>query len=209
MNYDKTAYRAYALDYPNCKDGKSPKRMFYGVSITSFGSGKWAYIVECSDYYDYSTGASEAEDYDDVRWFSGDVRLMQYTGLDTKDNHCIYEDDLVTVRGELYKVAFGFYDNKSPNVDDLDRGYGFYLERVKTDLVEIVTDCDVLAFREDLLPDIEIVGNIWENRELLTVKCYHRHITALGKKLSKKMGLCADCGTLVENTPHGWLPIAL
>lgn len=75
-----------------------------------------------------------------------EVELMQYTGLkDTKDVE-IYEGDIVEYSDELYEIKWMFS--------------GFYLHDPKGGFIELA-ECDECC---------EVVGNIYENPELLEVK---------------------------------------
>ena len=79
--------------------------------------------------------------------YEDDIILMQYTGFKDKDGKEIYEGDIVEYFGELCKVCWifsGFYARQI-------NGRGF------TELDEFVADT----------MDIEVVGNIYENPELL------------------------------------------
>lgn len=72
--------------------------------------------------------------------------LMQYTGLkDTKDVE-IYEGDIVKYYGKTYEIKWMFS--------------GFYLHDPKGGFIELA-ECDECC---------EVVGNIYENPELLEVK---------------------------------------
>lgn len=81
-------------------------------------------------------------------WF-----FMQFTGLHDKNGKEIMELDLVKVGDEIWKVIFG--DGGAWGLEKLDGiaapgFYNFYLEGRKY--------------------DVEIIGNIYENPELLPVK---------------------------------------
>ena len=72
---------------------------------------------------------------------------MQYTGFKDKDGREIYEGDIIKYRNNLYQIRWiflGFYAHQI-------NGRGF------KELDEFVADT----------MDIEVVGNIYENPELL------------------------------------------
>ena len=71
-----------------------------------------------------------------------DLKVMQFTGLTDKNGKEIYEGDIVRYRDGIYKVDW--FEN------------GFYLFR------------DVRAKFDIWWVDTEVVGNIYENPELLT-----------------------------------------
>lgn len=70
------------------------------------------------------------------------VKLMQFTGLTDKNGKEIYEGDIVRYRDGIYKVDW--FEN------------GFYLFR------------DVRAKFDIWWVDTEVIGNIYENPDLLT-----------------------------------------
>lgn len=88
-----------------------------------------------------------------------DVILMQSTGLRDKNGKEIFEGDIIT---------------NSPDVMCMKRHntLGFYVE--KKGKVEFIADCAILEeFEEDakeIADSLEIIGNIYENPELLEEK---------------------------------------
>jgi len=82
--------------------------------------------------------------------------VMQYTGLKDKDGKEIYEGDILTGN---YRVGFGYYEDVG---DDYYDGIGFYTTPVEEKYnwqQESITLTDV--------KQSEVIGNIYENPELL------------------------------------------
>lgn len=88
-----------------------------------------------------------------------EIELMQSTGLFDKNNKEIFEGDVIA---------------NGPDVMCMKRHntLGFYVE--KKGKVEFIADCAVLEeFEEDakeIADSLEIIGNIYENKELLEEK---------------------------------------
>ena len=70
---------------------------------------------------------------------------MQYTGLKDKNDKEIYEGDIVTVDGEIFYVEW--------------RGMGDWFIDPKKDAAFVFTP---------EIYDVEVIGNIYENPELLS-----------------------------------------
>ena len=82
--------------------------------------------------------------------------LMQYTGLKDKNGVEIYFDDLVRDNdGLVYKVKYGGYFSKD------GAGWGVHYYRCIPDTFAL----DASPFQHEL--GLEVIGNIWENPELM------------------------------------------
>lgn len=96
-------------------------------------------------------------DYNFVNPCSEQVKIMQYTGLKDKNDKKMYEGDIVCLRKDrehgVYTIRFG--------VGIYDGGYykfmGFYLDPQDTEEHTCMFETK----------DIEIIGNLYENPELL------------------------------------------
>lgn len=91
---------------------------------------------------------------------TGDI-LMQYTGLNDKNGKEIYEGDIVKVEKYIGEVKFGRYTYSACDEYGCDR-YGYYI------------DCETKGYIKSsgidigcCIYDCEVVGNIYENQELL------------------------------------------
>ena len=76
-----------------------------------------------------------------------DIELMQYTGLKDKNNKEIYEGDIVIYHSKMHKIIFNAEEARFVLRDD-----EFELE---------------ISFTNNNNKRMEIVGNIYENPELL------------------------------------------
>lgn len=103
-------------------------------------------------------------------WSREDAVKMQYTGLKDKNGKEIYEGDMVQEKITeetvyTYEVRFGEYDN-GMDWEDYVRGIGWYLAWEGSDdsFEDIYGKADKL----------EVIGNIYENQELLSNKLKDR-----------------------------------
>lgn len=97
-----------------------------------------------------SINFQERRVYEDVVSYRNfnDIELMEYTGLKDKNNKEIYEGDIVTLHNSKYKVIF------------LNEEARFVL---RDDEFEYE-----IPFTNNNNKRMEIIGNIYENTELLT-----------------------------------------
>ncbi len=86
--------------------------------------------------------------------------LMQYTGINDIAGKEIYEGDIVEPQyGGRYIVKFGEFDNHQEWEDNVS-GNGWYLDDLKWNgLSHLYSD-----------KELKVIGNIYENPELLEVK---------------------------------------
>ena len=86
------------------------------------------------------------------------LKFMQYTGLKIK-NQEVYEDDIIKARKDfIYKVVF---ENGSFVLQHLNKFAD--KENLRWGLLSRLFDADM----QDILKECEVIGNIYENQELL------------------------------------------
>jgi len=103
----------------------------------------------------------------DSTYFQDSIIWMQYTGLKDKNGKEIYEGDVLTSSNKpkgrqiLGSVKHGHYDVYQPNeTSGLEPRYGWYVGPYYTDFVVFDIDLTTASF-------YEVIGNVWENPELL------------------------------------------
>ena len=103
-----------------------------------------------------------------------DAVLMQYTGLKDKNGKLIWENDVLMCHGnkkDLCKVCFGeFKVIDIENMVAVDVVQGFYYKPLETDEL---SKCEPFCYEMPLTNyylkrmDAEVIGNIFDNPELL------------------------------------------
>lgn len=128
---------------------------FRGKSVIS---GKWVYgwlnatTEEDGEYY-WIDKCLCAEDGTDYSYQVDPETIGQYTGLKDKNGKRIFEGDIVEINT----------DDNSSNINGF-KGVVVY-ENTSFMLNEIGCDCfETLNYWES---ELEIIGNIWDNKELL------------------------------------------
>lgn len=100
--------------------------------------------------------------------FVDNLVIMQSTGLKDKNGKEIFEGDVLEIQGIRMIVKFGSYKyletskNNGYTLGILHDGLGFYVECIN------VADPDSISpFEPETLKKSQIIGNIYENPELL------------------------------------------
>lgn len=97
-----------------------------------------------------------------------DVELMQSTGLKDKNGKEIFEGDILEIQGIKMIVKFGSYKyletskNNGHILGVLHDGLGFYVE-----CINAADPDNISPFEPETLKNSRIIGNIYENPELL------------------------------------------
>ncbi len=106
-------------------------------------------IINCPN--EKSKTAISSWDYKDK-----EIKLMQFTGLQDKNGKDIYEGDIV-----IYQYIFEDKESTFEIVWNVDRN-GFYAEDEE----------NMWCLEKELKKNFEVIGNIYENPELLEVGEY-------------------------------------
>ena len=100
-----------------------------------------------------------------------DLVLMQSTGLKDKNGKEIFEGDILEIQGIKVIVKFGSYEyvesskSNGHTLGVVYDGLGFYVECINA------ADPDRISpFEPETLKNSQIIGNVYENQELLEDK---------------------------------------
>ena len=122
---------------------------FRGVDIAD---GEWIYgslVKVGKDYHILGKGETEAHEYNIV----DEESIGQYTGLKDKNGKEIYEGDILKYkRNDISEENFKLYWNEKMSA--------FYLQN-------ILWPDDDIPVKYYRIENFEIIGNIFENKELL------------------------------------------
>ena len=102
---------------------------------------------------------------------NNDINLMQSTGLKDKNGKEIFEGDILEIQGIKVIVKFGSYEyvesskSNGHTLGVVYDGLGFYVECINA------ADPDRISpFEPETLKNSQIIGNVYENQELLEDK---------------------------------------
>ena len=114
-------------------------------------------------YWDETTGEFLIRTTMYTDYFStDDIVIMQYTGLKDKNGVEIYEGDIVKINAHSYD--FGFENDRIGEIRFIEGCFGFYRQLSEKEYLfnELATES---GYGE--LEYYEVIGNIYENPELL------------------------------------------
>jgi len=90
--------------------------------------------------------------------------IMQFTGIKNKNGNSIFEGDILSEKHKCvwlhFIVCFGEYKESEGNKNE---GVGFYLKAFREDTKKY----QIINFYKKKVEDFEVIGNIYENPELL------------------------------------------
>lgn len=125
------------------------------------------------------------EDSCDNEWIvNNDLHLMQSTGLEDKNGKEIFEGDIVEFEDEVWYTDGGFYENKDEAYDSVQTNNRVVIiyDGFEWDLDNFwkgTSDCSsawmsifedhMQSFKYFLQNEASVIGNIYENPELLEV----------------------------------------
>ena len=134
------------------------KYMNYKVIVGTYG--EWEKVKDDENYTACSMWIKpENVDYKcEPHWshfepYHKDIKLMQYTGLKDKNGKEIYEGDIVFIKGEVEILDIKGKVEYSET----------FAQYIITNTGDIVNEAEPLGDYED----IEVMGNIYDNPELL------------------------------------------
>ena len=149
-------------DYDEDGNDRDYHAMVDGVSVSSGGyvgfsldQGSHAFG---GDIFERAVENGNAYEYEEWCTWEGQFNLMQYTGLKDKNGVEIYEGDIVRPL-EHSNYVVKWYNEESGGVST----YGYYME--VTGMPDVVASINPIQAKK-----LEVIGNIYENPELLTNK---------------------------------------
>lgn len=129
----------------------------------------------------------EMIDADEIHWYGGqvdfigdgitfmrkadEIELMQSTGLFNKNGQEIFEGDVLEIREIRMVVKFGSYEyiesskSNGHTIGVVYDGLGFYVE-----CINATDPDDISPFEPETLKESAIIGNVFENSEILEEK---------------------------------------
>ena len=146
------------------KENGQSLHCFSNWSICPFTGKLTDYVGAIDDDHGETYTANPAPDY--YLTVSGVVRepryvVVQYTGLKDKNGNLIYEGDIVKTVDGASKLSVEFAEYTHGEVKWLREGFEVCQESIGATRISVFSNCDCCP------ADLEIIGNIFENSELL------------------------------------------
>ena len=131
------------------------KRMWVGITDLHFRNGEMIHARGQGEYYGRVQPIGSHADYNPTH--KTDIIVMQFTGLKDKSGKEIYEGDIVRLEGWWNAAGPAGYDKPEVCVEWSAEHCGF------DPFANYDTDCAVIHYASDC----EVLGNIYENPELV------------------------------------------
>lgn len=144
---------------------KTEKRMFFSDDILAIDYENEE-IVTQQVYFENGL----PDDRDIYCYKTDEIELMQTTGLKDKNGKEIFEGDILEIQGIRMVVKFGSYEyiesskSNGHTLGVVYDGLGFYVECINA------ADPDRISpFEPETLKESAVIGNIYENKDILEV----------------------------------------
>ena len=110
--------------------------------------------------------------WDETTWNFEDVVLMQYTGLKDKNGREIYEKDVAEIKHTYDYMAFDGYERSwTITKGEVAFNYaGFDVKYLDRDGEPVWSGITLMECLSDMVSEWEVIGNVFENAEILEDK---------------------------------------